>query len=448
MAMAAFVAAWLEQGPATFRVLKPTGRNGKPSHGGHRKRGPISGREQMAHSKALWIVIPACLLPALSCSSTRIIVRDFQHYRQQLVEEMVPDPSVNLLEAQLRHSQGRWLLQGETTLPAARQRIVSFTDRLLGEGRYRNQMTLLPDRDLMPDQYGLIRVSTAQLRAGPKHSAELVDQAILGQMIRLLKKEGGWFLIQTDYDYIGWMTEESFVRTDLAGVNAWTRTSQIRVRSNYAVVYSEPNARSVPVMDATLNARLKRKKAQDAWILVTAPDGRQGWIRNDDVLPPDTLQHPGLSQRESIVKTAIQMTGVPYLWGGNSSKANDCSGFIQTVFKANGIQLPRDARQQAREGINVDVASEYAELMPGDLLFFGRPGAITHVAISLGGPRFIHQSGDVHVNSLDPTDPDFNASSKETLRFVKRILPGQGGDLLEHASEGTIMKSTQPERHG
>ena len=41
------------------------------------------------------------------------------------------------------------------------------------------------------------------------------------------------------------------------------------------------------------------------------------------------------------------MTGVPYLWGGNSSKANDCSGFTQTVFKTLGIQLPRDARQQA-----------------------------------------------------------------------------------------------------
>ncbi|HEV58207.1 MAG TPA: hypothetical protein ENN87_12060 [Phycisphaerales bacterium] len=286
-------------------------------------------------------------------------------------------------------------------------------------------MILLPDSELMPDQYGLIRVSTAQLRAGPKHSAELVDQAILGQRVRLLKQDGQWFLVQTDYDYIGWMTQESFVRTDLAGVNAWTRTSQVRVRSNYAVVYSEPDTRSVPVMDATLNARLTRENAQDTWTQVTAPDGRQGWIQSDCILPLGTWQYPELSRRESIVKTAIQMTGVPYLWGGNSSKANDCSGFVQTVFKANGIQLPRDARQQAREGINVDFASEYAELEPGDLLFFGRPGAITHVAISLGGPRFIHQSSDVHVNSLDPADAEFNASSKETLRFVKRILSGQ-----------------------
>jgi len=379
----------------------------------------------MTHSKVLWIVIPACLLPALSCSSTRTIVRDFQHYKQQLVEEMAPDPGVTLFEAQLRHSQGQWLLQGETTLPAARQRIVSYTDRLLGEGRYRNQMTLLPDRDLMPDQYGLIRVSTAQLRAGPNHSAELVDQAILGRTVRLLKQEGGWFLIQTDYDYIGWMTQESFLRTNLAGVHAWTQTPAVRVSSNYAVVYSAPDTTSVPVTDVTLNARLELETAQETWTQVTAPDGRQGWIQSDCILPLGTLQYPELSQRESIVKTAIQMTGVPYLWGGNSSKANDCSGFVQTVFKANGIQLPRDARQQAREGINVDFTSEYAELMPSDLLFFGRPEAITHVAISLGGPLFIHQSGDVHVNSLDPTDPDFNPSSKDTLRFVKRVLSAQ-----------------------
>ena len=381
----------------------------------------------MVHSKAFWVVIIGCLLLAVSCSSTRIIVQDFQHYRQQLIEELAPDRTVAVLEAQLHRSQGQWLLEGETTLPAARQRVISFADRLLGPGQYQNQMILLPDSDLMPDQYGLVRVSTAHLRAGPKHSAELVDQAIIGRTVRLLKQEGEWFLVQTDYDYIGWMNQGSVFRTDLAGVNAWTETPKIRVNANYAVVYSNPDTKSVPVTDVTLNGCLKPEGTQGAWTRVTAPDGRQGWIQNDCILPVGTLQYPDLSQRASIIGTAIQMTGVPYLWGGNSSKANDCSGFVQTVFKANGIQLPRDSRQQARVGRVVDFSSDYSELMPGDLLFFGRSEAITHVAISLGGPRFIHQSGDVHVNSLDPNDPDFNASSRDTLKLVKRILPESAG---------------------
>ena len=63
------------------------------------------------------------------------------------------------------------------------------------------------------------------------------------------------------------------------------------------------------------------------------------------------------------------MTGVPYLWGGNSSKANDCSGFTQTIFKSQGMQLPRDARQQALLGEKITPNETWENILPGDLLF-------------------------------------------------------------------------------
>jgi hypothetical protein len=379
----------------------------------------------MNHLTKYWIMGFCGIFLMISCTSNRNIALNFNRCKKQVAEELVPDPTVNIFEAYLTYQDGRWRLEGETTLESAQQRMTALADRLLGDENYENRMSLLPSEDVMPDHYGVVRVSTANLRAKPRHSAELVDQAIMGQTLRLLKQTGDWFLVQTDYDYIGWMTRESFFRTDPDGLNSWSKAATVSVRSNCAVIYSEPDTDSVPITTVTLNALLKLDKAHNHWTKVIIPDGREGFIKSDCITPPAQLQFTNLSLRESIIKTAVSMTGVPYLWGGNSSQANDCSGFVQTVFRANGVQLPRDARQQAGKGTEVGYSSDFSELEAGDLLFFGEAGSITHVAISLGGPRFIHQSGDVHVNSLDPDDDDFNLPSKETLITVKRIIREQ-----------------------
>ena len=53
---------------------------------------------------------------------------------------------------------------------------------------------------------------------------------------------------------------------------------------------------------------------------------------------------------ESICKVARTFLGLPYLWGGSSAKAVDCSGFVQSVYFMNGLILPRDASLQALHG--------------------------------------------------------------------------------------------------
>ncbi|MHB8985553.1 MAG: C40 family peptidase, partial [Eubacteriales bacterium] len=81
--------------------------------------------------------------------------------------------------------------------------------------------------------------------------------------------------------------------------------------------------------------------------------------------------------------------GLPYLWGGTSSYGFDCSGFTFRILQSQGLSIPRDADEQAREG--VPVVKE--NLRPGDLLFFaakeGR-GQIHHVGIYSGGGRMVH----------------------------------------------------------
>lgn len=96
---------------------------------------------------------------------------------------------------------------------------------------------------------------------------------------------------------------------------------------------------------------------------------------------------------QAIVNSAKKYLGVPYVWGGTSPKGFDCSGLVQYVCRQNGISVPRVASSQRNAGTYVSRAN----LQPGDLVFFGNGGRISHVGIYVGNGNMIHapQTGDV-----------------------------------------------------
>ena len=89
----------------------------------------------------------------------------------------------------------------------------------------------------------------------------------------------------------------------------------------------------------------------------------------------------------------------------------------------NNHALPRDASQIAAEGEAVTAGAEFENLVPGDLLFFGRnPERISHCGIYLGDQLYIHSSFSVHINSLDSTHALYNAYRRGAFQKAKRIL--------------------------
>ena len=91
----------------------------------------------------------------------------------------------------------------------------------------------------------------------------------------------------------------------------------------------------------------------------------------------------------AVIATAKKYIGTPYKFGGTTPKAFDCSGYLQYVFKENGMMLPRTADEQFKLG----KSAKTAELEEGDLVFFEtyEKGA-SHCGIYLGGGKFIHAS--------------------------------------------------------
>jgi len=104
---------------------------------------------------------------------------------------------------------------------------------------------------------------------------------------------------------------------------------------------------------------------------------------------------------DNIEKSAERFLGTPYLFGGEGPAGIDCSSFVQQVFKANQIDLPRTAREQSQLGSEVAAG----DLKRGDLLFFHTYASYpSHVGIYLGDGKMIHASsvkGEVTVSNIN-----------------------------------------------
>lgn len=122
---------------------------------------------------------------------------------------------------------------------------------------------------------------------------------------------------------------------------------------------------------------------------VHLPDGTLGLLNPADTSVYDDLTSIPKGSGTDIVRSGERFLGLPYLWGGMSGYGMDCSGFSYTMCKANGYIIPRDAHDQAKDGVDVPL---YA-IEPGDLLFFayeeGR-GKIHHVGIYYGEGKLLH----------------------------------------------------------
>lgn len=114
---------------------------------------------------------------------------------------------------------------------------------------------------------------------------------------------------------------------------------------------------------------------------------------------------------DRIISTGLQFLGTPYVFNASPYRTDifDCSSFTQYIFRVNGIQLPRNSRQQFMVGTSVS----FPHIQRGDLLFFTtktrkqRKGLskIGHVGIYMGNNQMLHtyrQGKKVQITELTP----------------------------------------------
>ena len=112
-----------------------------------------------------------------------------------------------------------------------------------------------------------------------------------------------------------------------------------------------------------------------------------------------------VAHRQEIVDFAMQFEGNPYVYGGTSlTNGADCSGFMMSVFKEFGYELPRVAAAQYESSQK----KELSDIEVGDLVFYG--SNIYHVGLYIGDEKIIHAS--TSASGIKVSDYDFETPSR------------------------------------
>lgn len=346
---------------------------------------------------------------------------------QEVKNRFAPDHYLAVFHVQVQEDGNRVVLTGMVDSAEARAEAELAVKRAGFD--VVNRITVLPSPELGDATWGIASVSTANARELPAHGAELGMQVLMGHVVRVWTQTNGWYLVQSADRYLSWATRGSLVRGTQAQMAAWTNSPLLVVTAFEERVLELPQPAAQPVSDVVTGCLVKRTGEEGDWFKVELPDQRTGYLPRSAAVDYAAWQRTRQPTAEAVERTARTLLGRPYIWGGNSPKGLDCSGFTKLTFFLNGVALDRNASHQAKQGVAVPLDADLSQLRKGDLVFFGtrarqgRPERVTHVGIYLGDKLFIHSSDLVRINSLDPDSPISDARRIRTLLSARRVLP-------------------------
>jgi hypothetical protein len=352
---------------------------------------------------------------------------------QTVKVKYAPDAHIGIFKVGAEERGGGLVLTGEVDQAQAKLDVVRAVE---GAGaKATDQIKLLPEARLGDQVWGISCLSVASAREQPEHKAEMGTQIWMGNVVRVLKRSSNaifsWYQIQSADGYVAWVEKGGLMRCTREQADAWQQGPLLIVTAFEDRILERPQADALPVSDVVVCDLVKKVGEEGDWVKVELPDKRAGFIPKASTTDYADWKKSRQATADNIEHTARLFVGRPYLWGGNSPKGVDCSGFSKTVFFLNGIDLRRNASEQALEGTDVPLDDDLSHLKKGDLLFFGRrsrrggPARVTHVGIYLGNKMFIQSSQRVRICSLDPKSPDADDYRIESLIKARRVLPDQ-----------------------
>ena len=147
----------------------------------------------------------------------------------------------------------------------------------------------------------------------------------------------------------------------------------------------------------------RRRKEQEA-LLADGDAGSEETPKKQETPVPTSS---GGGKGQDIANYACKFIGNPYVAGGTSlTNGADCSGFVMSVYKNFGINLPRSSYSQSTVGKGVS----YSDARPGDVIYYGG-----HVGIYIGNGQIVHAS-------TERTGIKITSATYRNIVTVRRIV--------------------------
>lgn len=252
-------------------------------------------------------------------------------------------------------------------------------------------------------EFAIVSVPAAPVRRKPKHQREMVNQLLFGESVKVLNERGKlWIKVRSLHDnYEGWMTRtllEEVTESEAKAGSSFVSSGLLNTITVAGTAMQVPAGSLLPAFDGSKGKLGKVEYSYEG-----------SHIKKEE-------QQPGT---ELLEKLAMQWLNAPYLWGGRTILGVDCSGFVQVNYRMMGIDLPRDAWQQAQGG---NAVKKLKEAQAGDLVFFDDKEEIVHVGILLGNDKIIHASGRVRIDTIDKKGIISSGTAERThqLKAIRR----------------------------
>lgn len=268
-------------------------------------------------------------------------------------------------------------------------------------------------------KFGILNKTVVAINLKPSFESEMADEGLYGMIVDILEeKEDGWYLIETSYDYKGYVHSRDMILDDERAKN-WKEKAHTTIYKNIVDAMPNPSYKGYVVELLTKGATvISTGKEEDNWIEIELVDGKMSWIRKDFAKPKVEVGGyvDKTELRKKLVDTAVSYLGTQYRWGGKSPLGIDCSGLCSISYLLNGIKIYRDAilKDKYMKEITIN------EIKPGDLIFF--PG---HVAMYIGNDEYVHSSSSingVNINSLNPVHGNYKKDLAKTITGVGTIF--------------------------
>tara|TARA_Y100000590_G_scaffold112343_1_gene128142 strand:- start:1147 stop:1938 length:792 start_codon:yes stop_codon:yes gene_type:complete len=248
------------------------------------------------------------------------------------------------------------------------------------------------------DDYIIVNSPVSNIYEKHTFKSELITQALLWEKLIILDKNDTWYKVEQNDGYIGWIHDfyitSSFICNKNRALNNDDNWYWVKDKFCEAIL---KDSSIILISFGSLIPCFEDHKHS----FIILPDGNKAKINKKSL-----LSYSNNHFLENINTYSQTLMGIPYLWGGKSSYGYDCSGLIQSIYKINGYNFPRDCSVQNKSDIIMEISKD--KIKKGDLVYFIDNGIISHVGIFINSKQYLHSSGQVKINSIDKNDDNFN----------------------------------------